>query len=58
MKLSRLRAQAVMNYLVSQGVKGGNLTPVGYGESTPIATNDTQEGKAMNRRVEIKLLSK
>jgi outer membrane protein OmpA-like peptidoglycan-associated protein len=58
MKLSRLRAQAVIDYLVRQGVKGNNLTMVGYGESAPIATNETQEGKAMNRRVEIKLLSK
>lgn len=57
MKLSRLRAQAVVDYLTRQGVKGSNLTMVGYGESTPIATNDTQEGKAMNRRVEIKLLT-
>lgn len=57
-KLSRLRAQSVVNYLVSQGVKSSNLSIVGYGESNPIATNETNEGKSMNRRVEIKLLTK
>jgi len=58
MKLSKQRAQAVVDYLVSQGVNRSSLTMVGYGERNPIATNDTDEGRSMNRRVEIKLLSK
>jgi len=57
-KLSEQRAQSVVDYLVSQGVKRNNLNIVGYGKSNPIATNDTNEGRSMNRRVEIKLLSK
>ena len=54
MDLSRRRAQSVVNYLVSQGVKSSQLEVVPMGESQPIATNDTQEGRAMNRRVDIK----
>jgi OOP family OmpA-OmpF porin len=55
MELSRRRAQAVVDYLVSKGVDKSNLQVVPYGESEPIATNKTQEGRAMNRRVEIKV---
>jgi OOP family OmpA-OmpF porin len=55
MDLSRRRAQAVVDYLVSKGVDKSNLQVVPYGESKPIATNKTQEGRAMNRRVEIKV---
>ncbi|MHB1688704.1 MAG: OmpA family protein [Ignavibacteriaceae bacterium] len=57
-KLSQRRAQSVVDYLVSQGVERNNLKIVGYGKDNPIATNETAEGRAMNRRVEIKLLSK
>jgi len=56
--LSRQRAQAVVDYLLNKGVERNMLKIVGYGEDKPIATNDTAEGKSMNRRVEIKLLSK
>ena len=56
-KLSQRRAQAVVDYLVSQGVSRNNLKIVGYGKENPIATNETLEGRSMNRRVEIKLLS-
>src|SRR3990172_1971519 len=56
MDLSRRRAQAVVNYLVSQGVNNSQLEVAPLGESQPIATNDTQEGRAMNRRVEIKII--
>jgi outer membrane protein OmpA-like peptidoglycan-associated protein len=55
--LSRQRAQAVVDHLISNGVKRNNVSIVGYGKDRPIATNDTDEGRAMNRRVEIKLLS-
>lgn len=57
-KLSKQRAQAIQDYLVSKGVPKSNLKIVGYGKANPIATNDTVEGRSMNRRVEIKLLSK
>jgi outer membrane protein OmpA-like peptidoglycan-associated protein len=51
--LSRMRAEAVRNYLISQGVPAGSVTAVGYGESKPAATNDTAAGRQINRRVEI-----
>jgi OOP family OmpA-OmpF porin len=53
--LSEKRAKAVQDYLVSQGVDSGILSSKGMGESAPIADNDTAEGRAKNRRVELKL---
>lgn len=50
-QLSERRAQAVKDYLVANGVPAQEFTVVGYGESMPIATNDTAEGRALNRRV-------
>jgi outer membrane protein OmpA-like peptidoglycan-associated protein len=57
-KLSQRRAKAVEDYLVSKGVAKNSLKIVGYGKANPIATNETPEGRSMNRRVEIKILSK
>ncbi|MBE0618936.1 MAG: OmpA family protein [Proteobacteria bacterium] len=54
-KLSERRAEAVKTALVGQGVAPGRVTTVGYGESKPIATNDTPEGRQLNRRVEIRI---
>lgn len=51
--LSERRAKAVVAYLVSKGVDGARLNPVGYGKSKPVATNDTAEGRAKNRRVDL-----
>lgn len=51
-ELGMQRAQAVKNYLVAKGVKGGNIEVVSFGEEKPIDTNDTVEGRANNRRVE------
>lgn len=51
--LSRRRANSVKAYLVLQGVEADNLVADGYGEAYPIASNDTPEGKATNRRVEM-----
>jgi outer membrane protein OmpA-like peptidoglycan-associated protein len=51
-KLSEDRAAAVKNILVSKGIDASRLTTKGYGESTPMDTNNTPEGKANNRRVE------
>ncbi len=53
MELSRERAESVRQYLVSQGVDSGRVSAVGRGETQPVATNDTPEGRANNRRVEI-----
>jgi OOP family OmpA-OmpF porin len=51
MKLSQRRAEAVRDYLISQGASSSNLTARGYGESRPIADNKTESGRAENRRV-------
>jgi outer membrane protein OmpA-like peptidoglycan-associated protein len=51
--LSKQRADAVRDHLVSLGVKPERITTVGYGETRPVASNDTAEGRANNRRVEI-----
>jgi outer membrane protein OmpA-like peptidoglycan-associated protein len=56
--LSQRRSQAVMEYLISKGIKANRLQAVGYGFSIPIASNDTEKGRQMNRRTEIKILSK
>ena len=56
--LSERRAITVRDYLISRGVNRGNLTVKGYGESLPIADNATREGKARNRRVELRILNK
>jgi outer membrane protein OmpA-like peptidoglycan-associated protein len=54
--LSQRRATAVADYLTMRGVQSARLGTRGFGESQPIASNDTEEGKAANRRVEIKLV--
>ncbi|MDX2195903.1 MAG: OmpA family protein [Cytophagales bacterium] len=56
LKLSEDRANTVRNYLISHGVKAFRLTAKGYGELLPIGTNDTEEGMAINRRVEFRVL--
>jgi len=54
--LSERRAKAVEEYLASKGISADRLEIMGYGPSSPIAPNDTKEGRAMNRRVELKVL--
>lgn len=54
-QLSEKRAEAVKAELVAHGAKAEKITTVGYGESNPIADNSTREGRAKNRRVEIKV---
>ena len=54
--LSVSRAQAVATYLKSRGVVAARVGVKGYGETAPIATNDTEEGKALNRRIEIRIV--
>jgi outer membrane protein OmpA-like peptidoglycan-associated protein len=55
MSLSQRRAQSVTGYLSAQGIGGNRFVTQGYGETQPIASNDTPEGRAQNRRVEIVL---
>jgi outer membrane protein OmpA-like peptidoglycan-associated protein len=55
--LSQERAQAVANYLANLQVASTRMTLHGYGESRPIATNDTEEGRALNRRVEVGIIA-
>ncbi|MDH5255135.1 MAG: OmpA family protein [Gammaproteobacteria bacterium] len=55
MDLSQRRASSVSSYLAAQGVSSQRLITVGYGETRPIASNDTPEGRQQNRRVEITL---
>lgn len=55
MRLSRRRAQAVADLLVQRGVAMSRIQLLGYGESSPVATNATESGRQMNRRVEIKV---
>ncbi|MCF6170357.1 MAG: OmpA family protein [Bacteroidales bacterium] len=57
-KLSADRAKAVVDYLIEQGIDSKRLTSAGYGETQPIATNETDEGRQLNRRTEFKVLSK
>lgn len=52
-QLSQRRANSVRTYLVGAGIPGNRLTTRAYGESTPVATNDNEEGRQQNRRVEL-----
>jgi outer membrane protein OmpA-like peptidoglycan-associated protein len=54
-RLSEQRAESVANYFTLQGVNRARIATRGYGKTMPIASNDTEEGRAQNRRVEIKL---
>jgi len=57
-ELSSHRALSVLEYLESQGVGPTRLSAIGYGEYHPVGSNDTQEGRQLNRRVEIVILPK
>jgi outer membrane protein OmpA-like peptidoglycan-associated protein len=54
--LSERRAQSVASYLASQGMKNKRLIPLGAGEGHPIASNDSEQGRAANRRVELTIV--
>jgi OOP family OmpA-OmpF porin len=51
--LSQRRAESVSTYLQTQGIAGNRMRTIGYGEERPVATNETDAGRAQNRRVEI-----
>jgi outer membrane protein OmpA-like peptidoglycan-associated protein len=55
-KLSEDRARACYDYLITRGVSPRRLSSVGYGESRPIASNDTEAGRTLNRRVEFRMV--
>jgi OmpA-OmpF porin, OOP family len=55
-KISQQRADSVRRFLMDKGVNGGSLVAKGYGDSNPIASNDTEEGRFRNRRIEYKVL--
>lgn len=54
--LSDQRAKAVRDYVIAKGVDGTRITAKGYGETKPVATNDSEEGRALNRRTEVTVL--
>ncbi|MDH3650482.1 MAG: OmpA family protein [Saprospiraceae bacterium] len=56
--LSQSRADRVLSYLQGQGVEGSRLRSVGFGQSSPVDSNDTEEGRANNRRTEVRIISK
>jgi outer membrane protein OmpA-like peptidoglycan-associated protein len=56
MKLSQARAESVVGYLTGNGISRDRLTAKGYGPSQPLSTNDTPEGRSINRRVEMKVI--
>lgn len=55
-QLSKKRAEAAKKYLIEKGIDGGRLTAEGFGPDKPIADNNTKEGRALNRRVEFKIV--
>lgn len=57
-RLSFARSNSVVDYLISKGISPSRLIPKGYGESMPISSNETEEGRQNNRRTEFKILSK
>lgn len=55
-KLSERRAASVVQYLIGKGIDAGRMTSKGFGKTMPIAPNDTDEGRELNRRVELKIV--
>jgi outer membrane protein OmpA-like peptidoglycan-associated protein len=56
LKLSQLRAESVRNYLISKGIAPQRVIAKGYADTQPIASNDTEEGRAKNRRTEVRII--
>jgi OOP family OmpA-OmpF porin len=57
LKLSQARAESVKGYLIEQGVDASRIQAKGYGKDNPVASNDTDEGRERNRRVELHILN-
>ena len=58
LKLSLNRAKVVADYLIKNGMDPSRIVAKGYGEKQPVAQNDTEEGRALNRRTEFRILGK
>jgi cytochrome c oxidase subunit 2 len=58
LSLSQARAESVAEYLTRKGISTDRMTARGYGDTDPVETNDTAEGRQANRRTELKILSK
>ncbi len=58
LKLSKDRAEAVRQYLIRKGISPSRVVSAGYGDTVPVAGNDSEEGRQMNRRTEVKILKK
>jgi outer membrane protein OmpA-like peptidoglycan-associated protein len=58
LKLSKNRARSVTDYLINYGIEKKRLDWAGFGEDKPVADNNTEEGKRMNRRTTIKIIEK
>jgi len=56
LELSKKRAQSVMDYLQKSGIEASRLTSKGYGETKPVAKNDSEENRQKNRRIEWRVL--
>jgi len=56
LKLSQDRATAIRNYLLAKGIKAIRLTVKGYGDTQPVADNNSEEGRQLNRRTEVRIL--
>jgi len=56
LKLSQARAESVRNYLLSKGIAAYRVQAKGYADTQPVASNDTEEGRAKNRRTEVRIL--
>ncbi|MDY5028541.1 OmpA family protein, partial [Hallerella succinigenes] len=54
-KLSEDRANSVRDYMISKGISKDRVTAIGYGYSRPKASNDTEEGRKQNRRIEVRV---
>ena len=55
--LSNERAKSVVSYLLTKGIDKSRVSNKGYGETKPVASNETEEGRAQNRRTEMRILS-
>lgn len=56
LKLSQSRAETVQNYLIEKGISRDRVTAKGYGETQPASTNQTEEGRQLNRRTEVRII--
>jgi outer membrane protein OmpA-like peptidoglycan-associated protein len=56
LKLSQQRADAIRNYVIKKGIAAARIIAKGYGASDPVADNDTEEGRQLNRRTEVRIL--